>query len=207
MRCSASWCSAAAAAARTCRRDVLDMGGATHIWKRDGALSPNYLARAVRAHRSSQGLLQLESLWPAQVNDRRTAVHSQTTCSRQASTWSSRLLKSTSEYLFSDTLDNKVEVGVDDAGNRYYEVIRTFRADNSKQTLRIVEPASGATAADYDPASVPAQWQSWLSYSRSAAPTPDELLHAKSPPAPAPSSEDTLARPVDSTETSDIVRL
>lgn len=111
-------------------------------------------------------------------NQRRQAKHC--TCShpisaRCLSSWTSGL-KSASEYLFSDTLDRKTEVGVDDAGNRYYEVIRTFRADNSKQLLRIVEPDSGSTAADYDPTSVPPQWRSWLSYSRRDPPTAEELL-------------------------------
>lgn len=107
--------------------------------------------------------------------------------SRQSSSWPSGMFKSASEYLFSDTLDEKVQVGVDDAGNRYFEVVRTFRADNSKQALRIVEPAAGIAAVDYDPTSVPPQWQSWLSYSRRDPPTTTELsstADASKEPAP-----------------------
>lgn len=90
--------------------------------------------------------------------------------------WSpASLLKAAGQYLFSDTLDDRTLVGVDDHGNEYYEVIRTFRADGTKQSLRVVEPATGTAAADYDPTSVPPQWRSWLSYSRKDAPAPDEV--------------------------------
>ena len=106
------------------------------------------------------------------------------------------MIKSVSEYLFSDTLDEKEEVGVDVAGNRYYEVVRTFRADNSKQTLRIVEPHSGASAADYDPASIPPMWQSWLSYGRKDPPTVDEVQSRDIPSdrGKAPSVSDRIVR-------------
>jgi NADH:ubiquinone oxidoreductase subunit len=114
--------------------------------------------------------------WPMQTKYQRRRPAEAFRCLLPASRrHSSSWLKSAGEYLFSDTLDKKVEVGVDNAGNRYFEIVRTFRADNSRQSLRIVEPESGPTAADYDPATVPPQWQSWLSYRRSDPPTPDEV--------------------------------
>jgi NADH:ubiquinone oxidoreductase subunit len=93
---------------------------------------------------------------------------------RPVSSWSpSGLFKSAGEFLFSDTLDEKQLVGVDMQGNKYFEILRTFRADNTKQRLRTMEPATGAEACDYDPMSVPPEWRSWLNYSRSEPPTVD----------------------------------
>jgi NADH:ubiquinone oxidoreductase subunit len=145
--------------------------------------------------RSSQRMQHLQaSAWPIQAKYQRRRPteafrHLHPGSARHSSSW----LKSTTEYLFSDTLDEKVEVGIDSAGNRYYEIVRTFRADNSKQSLRVVEPESGATAADYDPTTVPPQWQSWLSYSRRDPPVTDELGSLPHIPTPEASTEDDQA--------------
>ena len=158
-----------------------------------------FVAPRRSAHRSSQQLHRPLS-HPGQsryLHGRRTVEVfrcSPTACARHSSSWPSGTIKSVSEYLFSDTLDEKERVGVDGAGNQYYEVVRTFRADNSKQTLRIVEPHSGAAAADYDPASIPPQWQSWLSYSRKdPPPTADEVQATSTARVPTHASADSVS--------------
>lgn len=177
------WISAAGSviAART----VATAGVSSLVFQRQCSICADFASAAMLRAKQypRRDLAQLRCWWQPAVQNwaqRISSCSSSRRQQRQASSWSpSALLASASEFLFSDTLDQKTLAGVDSQGNKYFDVVRTFRANNTQQRLRIVEPATGVVAADYDPNSVPTQWRSWLNYSRSDAPTAEELQKAE----------------------------